>query len=60
MIFFNKLKILDLQNWLQTHVTTPGMGTFGYLAIKNAMSRKLIEKSNVFSFGVVLLEFITG
>lgn len=44
----------------KTHVSTRIMGTYGYCAPEYAMSGKLTLKSDIYSFGVVLLEIITG
>ncbi|XP_059634612.1 probable serine/threonine-protein kinase PBL21 [Cornus florida] len=43
-----------------THVSTRVMGTYGYCAPEYAMTGKLNLKSDIYSFGVVLLELITG
>ncbi|XP_050376638.1 probable serine/threonine-protein kinase PBL21 isoform X2 [Argentina anserina] len=43
-----------------THVSTRVMGTYGYCAPEYAMSGKLTLKSDIYSFGVVMLELITG
>ncbi|KAK8944772.1 Serine/threonine-protein kinase PBS1 [Platanthera zijinensis] len=43
-----------------THVSTRVMGTYGYCAPDYAMSGKLTIKSDTYSFGVLLLELITG
>lgn len=44
----------------RTHVSTRIMGTYGYCAPEYAMSGKLTIKSDIYCFGVVLLELITG
>ncbi|KAL4377423.1 hypothetical protein GQ457_02G015830 [Hibiscus cannabinus] len=47
------------ENW-QHHVVYPIEGTFGYLAPEYFMHGIVDEKTDVFAFGVVLLEILTG
>ncbi|KAI5075268.1 hypothetical protein GOP47_0009344 [Adiantum capillus-veneris] len=53
-----------LAKWLPNqgsiHITTPIEGTFGYLAPEYFMHGIFDEKTDVFAFGVLLLELITG
>ncbi|GAY33766.1 hypothetical protein CUMW_007960, partial [Citrus unshiu] len=44
----------------KTHISTRVSGTVGYLAPEYAMRGHLTEKADVFSFGVVALEIISG
>ncbi|KAI3754021.1 hypothetical protein L2E82_26108 [Cichorium intybus] len=44
----------------KTHLSTRVAGTFGYLAPEYAMWGLLTEKADVFGFGVVALEVISG
>lgn len=43
-----------------SHVSTMVAGTLGYVAPEYALYGQLTEKSDVFSFGVVLLELLSG
>uniref|UniRef100_A0A2C9W0U1 non-specific serine/threonine protein kinase n=1 Tax=Manihot esculenta TaxID=3983 RepID=A0A2C9W0U1_MANES len=43
-----------------SHVSTRVMGTFGYCAPEYASTGRLTMKTDIYSFGVLLLELITG
>ena len=44
----------------RTHVSTRVMGTYGYCAPDYVVSGKLTMKSDIYSFGVLLLEIVSG
>jgi len=44
----------------KSHITTRVMGTFGYVAPEYANTGLLNERSDVYSFGALLLEAVTG
>eukprot|EP00249_Psilotum_nudum_P009683 c22091_g1_i5 orf=170-1351(-) len=52
--------LAKLINPSQTHVTTVVAGTLGYLAPEYVDTGRATEKGDVYSFGVLLLELITG
>ncbi|XP_047960868.1 cysteine-rich receptor-like protein kinase 3 [Salvia hispanica] len=44
----------------KTHISTGLAGTLGYMAPEYIVRGKLTEKADVFSFGVVVIEVVTG
>ncbi|KAF5780753.1 putative protein kinase RLK-Pelle-DLSV family [Helianthus annuus] len=43
-----------------THISTRVAGTYGYIAPEYAMCGYLTEKADVYSYGIVLLEIVSG
>ncbi|KAK0591401.1 hypothetical protein LWI29_001182 [Acer saccharum] len=54
---FGLAKLMDYKD---THVTTAVRGTIGYIAPEYLSTGKSSEKTDVFGYGVMLLELITG
>ncbi|GER26444.1 protein kinase superfamily protein [Striga asiatica] len=54
---FGLAKLLNSEN---SYVTTRVMGTFGYVAPEYASTGMLNEKSDIYSFGILIMEIITG
>lgn len=54
---FGLAKLVDTRN---THVTTMVRGTMGHIAPEYLSTGKSSEKTDVFGYGVMLLELVTG
>lgn len=54
---FGLAKLLGSDN---SYITTRVMGTFGYVAPEYASTGMLNERSDVYSFGILIMELITG
>ncbi|CAL5377756.1 unnamed protein product [Camellia sinensis] len=52
--------LAKLMDYKDTHVTTAVRGTIGHIAPEYLSTGKSSEKTNVFGYGVMLLELITG
>jgi len=54
---FGLAKLMDYKD---AHVTTPVSGTMGHIAPEYHSTGKSSEKTDVFSYGIMLLELVTG
>ncbi|KAJ7533796.1 hypothetical protein O6H91_13G065400 [Diphasiastrum complanatum] len=52
--------LAKLMNYKDTHVTTAVRGTIGHIAPEYLSTGKSSEKTDVFGYGIMLLELITG
>ena len=52
--------LVKLMDYKKTHVTTAVRGTLGHIAPEYLSTGKSSEKTDVFGYGVMLLEIITG
>ncbi|RVW68477.1 Somatic embryogenesis receptor kinase 4 [Vitis vinifera] len=55
-----RLWLAKLMDYKDTHVTTAVCGTIGHIAPEYLSTGKSSEKTDVFGYGVMLLELITG
>ncbi|PIN24951.1 Serine/threonine protein kinase [Handroanthus impetiginosus] len=55
-----KIADFELSKWAPFLHSDPDLRVFGYHAPEYAMKRELTQKSDIYSFGVVLLELLTG
>ncbi|KAL6527359.1 hypothetical protein OROGR_016449 [Orobanche gracilis] len=54
---FGLAKLIDSD---RSYITTRVMGTFGYVAPEYASTGMLNERSDVYSFGILIMEIVTG
>lgn len=58
--YLSDFGLAKLLNVSETHATTDVEGTFGYVAPEYANTRRVSDKADVYSFGIVILELLSG